>query len=86
MSPDPSSESRLNNILAYYLQAIDAGQAPDRRRLLDDNPDLAESLCTFFAEHDRMRQAATPDLCRLRIAERLLSFPAACCPSSDSVF
>jgi eukaryotic-like serine/threonine-protein kinase len=60
MSPDPSSDPQLNDMIAAYLQAVDAGQAPDRQRLLDDNPDLAESLCAFFADHDRMKQAAVP--------------------------
>jgi WD40 repeat protein/tRNA A-37 threonylcarbamoyl transferase component Bud32 len=58
MSPDPSSDARIEEIIAAYLQAADAGQAPDRQRLLDDNPDLAESLRAFFADHDRVKQAA----------------------------
>ena len=59
MSPEPLSDPRLHVILAGYLQAVDDGQTPDRQRLLEDNPDLAESLRALFADHDRMKQAAT---------------------------
>jgi hypothetical protein len=38
-----SDDKRLNQILADYLQAIDAGQTPDRQRLFNDNPELADS-------------------------------------------
>ncbi|MHB1426581.1 MAG: protein kinase domain-containing protein [Gemmataceae bacterium] len=60
MSSDPSSNARFDEIIAAYLQAADAGQAPDRQRLFDDNPDLAGSLRAFFADDDRMKQAAAP--------------------------
>jgi WD40 repeat protein len=60
MSPEPLSDPRLHEILADYLKAVDAGQTPERQRLLDDNPDLADSLRAFFADHERMKQAAAP--------------------------
>ena len=53
-------EQRLHEIVAGFLQAVDAGLTPDRERLLALHPDLADSLRTFFADHDRMKQAAAP--------------------------
>jgi WD40 repeat protein/predicted Ser/Thr protein kinase len=56
----PSSNQHLNEVLAAYLQAVDAGQAPDRQEVLARHPELAEALQAFFADHDRMKQAAEP--------------------------
>jgi WD40 repeat protein len=56
----PSGNQRLNEVLAAYLQAVDGGRSPDRRELLDQHPDLADALREFFANHDRMKQAAAP--------------------------
>ena len=62
--PEPADqvrEERLNQIVADYLQALEAGQVPDRDKLLAQYPDLAADLQSFFADHDRIRQlAATP--------------------------
>jgi len=53
-------EERLQEVLAAYLQAVEASQSPDRREILARHPDLAADLETFFADHDRMRSAAAP--------------------------
>ena len=46
-------EARLHEILAEYLQAVDAGQRPVRQEFLNRHPELAEELGSFFANQDR---------------------------------
>src|SRR5438132_9080571 len=55
-----SLEERLNEVIAAYIQAVDAGKRPSQQEILAQHPDLAGLLKDFFADHDRMRQAAVP--------------------------
>ena len=51
-------EQRLNEVMAAYVEAADAGQAPDRAEILSRHPDLAADLEAFFADHDRLNRLA----------------------------
>jgi WD40 repeat protein len=53
-------EQRLEQILADYLRAAEAGAPPDRAELMARHPDLADELREFFANHDPMRRLAEP--------------------------
>ena len=68
-------QQRLQEVLADYLQALDARQAPDRRKLLSDHPDLADELASFFTAQDQLDRLAAPVHSALRNAEDLASEP-----------
>jgi serine/threonine-protein kinase len=56
----PRKEQRLGEILAAYLEAIDAGWAPPREDVLASYPDLSADLITFFACQDEISRLALP--------------------------
>jgi WD40 repeat protein/tRNA A-37 threonylcarbamoyl transferase component Bud32 len=57
---DTDREHRLEQCIADYLAAEDAGSSPDRSALLAAQPDLAAELRTFFCEYDRIGHLAAP--------------------------
>jgi WD40 repeat protein len=60
-SPDNTGrDSRLDEVIAAYLEAVEAGRTPDRGAWLAQHPDLADDLRAFLANHDRMAQVGAP--------------------------
>lgn len=60
---EPSSaQQRLEAVIAEYLQAVQAGERPDRRRLLEENSDLSEELRSFFANDDWVKGRPSGEL------------------------
>ncbi len=54
--PSPDSDAkRLDEILARYLAAVEAGEQVDRAKLMAEHPTLADPLQSFFQNHDQMR-------------------------------
>jgi serine/threonine protein kinase len=58
---DPTlSHSPLDTVIAGYMQAVEAGDVPNRQDLLARYPEHAEALNAFFADLDRMDLLASP--------------------------
>src|SRR5262245_43290638 len=64
MTEQPSdataSVQRFSDVLAAYLEALDAGWAPPREQLLARYPVLADELRTFFTNQDQVNGMAGP--------------------------
>src|SRR5215475_12840229 len=53
-------DQRFDDVLAAFLEALDAGWAPSRAQLLTRYPELAPQLEAFFANGDRVERGAEP--------------------------
>src|SRR5262249_55172310 len=51
-------DRRLQEILHAYLQAVDAGQDPDREELLRRHPEFAAELAAFLDDQERFARLA----------------------------
>ena len=58
--PGDEREQRLNEVIAGYLEDLEAGRHPDREGLIARHPDLADELGSFFANRERMEQLTAP--------------------------
>ena len=55
----PSDEKDpLHSLIAEILEAENRGESVDRDAMLNEYPELADSLRDFFTDHDRMKDAA----------------------------
>ncbi len=58
---DPTmSHSSLDAVIAADMQAVEAGDVPNRQNLFDQHPAIADQLHAFFADFDRMDRIASP--------------------------
>jgi tRNA A-37 threonylcarbamoyl transferase component Bud32 len=51
-------ERRLNAVIAEYIEAVEAGLAPDRPQFLERHWDLTDGLVSFFENEDRLKLMA----------------------------
>jgi WD40 repeat protein len=60
MTDDTTHPDAADALIAAFLDAAQAGEAPDRAALLADHPECAGELREFFADLDRFNALANP--------------------------
>ncbi|HEV3263219.1 MAG TPA: hypothetical protein VG013_40665 [Gemmataceae bacterium] len=57
--PDtPSPDQRVDEVIAEYLAAVEAGQAPDPQEVLARHPEMAAELAALFANREHFERLA----------------------------
>src|ERR1700726_4952125 len=59
-TPSTEREQRLHEVLAAYLEAVEAGQQPKREEWLARHPDLAGELGAFLDAQEHIDRIAEP--------------------------
>ena len=57
---DNSRERRVDQVIASYLKAVDAGVAPGPLEVIANHPDVASELAEFFVNREQFAQLAEP--------------------------
>src|SRR5947209_7573572 len=60
MPPTPSADDRVDEAVAEYLRAAQAGTPPDRAAFLARHPDLAAELAEFLDDRDLVERLLGP--------------------------
>jgi serine/threonine protein kinase len=53
-------KQRVDEVIAAYLQAIDAGRTPDPKEFIEKHPAIADELASFFTDRDQFERLAKP--------------------------
>jgi serine/threonine protein kinase len=56
----PDQQERLQEILLGYVEAAQAGTAPDRAAFLASHPEFAAEIVDFLASYDKLNRMAAP--------------------------
>ena len=55
-----SQDGRLAEVIASYIQAVEAGETPDRDAIVAAHPEIAPQLVQFFADTDQFDRMLAP--------------------------